>query len=127
VRDHSTKSVRLARRTLALIVCYAFVVQAFAAGVITTLAVAGGGTAAGQAVAMICHGNGFPDSDEGAPPGTRCMHCAVAACGVALATPAPAIDLPPTVATRLGPCGTDRVSGSPPARAGMARAPPTFA
>jgi hypothetical protein len=126
VSEHSTKSVRLARRSLAVIVCYALVVQAFAIGLVATQALAKAGPAVDAIIAMICHGAGSAGPD-GAPVGAGCTHCAVAACGALLATPAPAIDLPPTVATRLGPCDTDRISASQPARAGMARAPPTFA
>jgi hypothetical protein len=119
--------MQVARRALAIAVCYLFVVQAFVAGLAAAGAIATAGTAGGMAIAAVCHGAGAPAQDDGRPPDAKCPHCAIAACGFALAAPVSGLAAPPQIATRLCPHNAATIARPAAARAGLARAPPAFA
>ena len=114
------------RRTLGLAVCYVLALQAFLAAYGTTLAVAQARAETGFA---ICHGAGGsePATDES---GTKlpCVMCAVAAAGGGLAPEAGAVTAAPlVVAGRLALVDAVTLPAATPVRAGLARAPPSFA
>jgi hypothetical protein len=127
VSNHSKKPMRLARRAVALTVCYVIVAQAFVAGLATTLALGRADVAAGTSVAIVCHGVGPAGQGRGDTVDFQCTHCAITACGLLLSVPTPTIAALPQLVAILGFIDSDEISAPPPARAGLARAPPTFA
>jgi hypothetical protein len=127
VSNHSKKPMRLARRAVALTVCYVVVAQAFMAGLATTLALGRADAAAGTPVDIVCHGVGPAGQGSGDTVNFQCTHCAIAACGLLLSVPSPTIAVLPQLVAILGFIDSDEISAPPPARVGLARAPPTFA
>jgi hypothetical protein len=114
------------RRALRVALCYVLALQAFAAAVSTARAVdLGSGIDVG---AIICHSSGGDTrpGDAGKSPNVPCALCVIAASAVSLPDPLSIMAQPTAVAG----CAWHRdvpVLAKPPARAGLARAPPQFA
>ena len=120
--------LKFVRHALRVVLCYVIVLQAFLAANSTAFAVSqAGGAAAGF---VICHnvGDDTPlGPDSRTPAGVPCALCAMAASSNGLPPdPSLAVVAPPTVAQLVRPLGIVIVASSPPARAGLARAPPQF-
>jgi hypothetical protein len=112
------------RRALRVALCYAVALQALAGSVSAAGAIAG---AAGF-TPVICHGAGSepPPGDPGTTPKVPCTLCAAAASAVALPETVP-VSAPAPTAVRIRHVPAPVLPGSPPPRAGLARAPPQFA
>lgn len=132
--DFSTRPTRIARRTLAVIVCYLLFAQAFFAALATTLANARMNAPDGAALAIVCHGadpsvqDAPAGQDKDDPVEFPCAHCAIAtANGLLLPTSVPAVAAPQNGAAIAVLPNAVAACAAPRARAGLARAPPTDA
>ena len=116
------------RRALGLFVCYVLALQAFLAAYGTAFAVSRGPAFDGV---VICHGAGdIAPSSDGTTPAEKlpCAVCAVAAAGGGL-IPDLAVTIAPSLAAAasIGIAGTIEIRVTPSPRAGLSRAPPSFA
>jgi hypothetical protein len=119
---------RLARRILGVAICYVLALQAFLAAFGTAHAVGRANAFDGSLV--ICHGAGAAaDTDDtGNAERPPCVLCAVAVAGGGLLPDPVAVVIPPAMV--VGAIDVPHVvilGGLPPPRAGLARAPPSFA
>jgi hypothetical protein len=125
VNQNQTK-LKFMRRTIRVVLCYAFAFQAFFAAYSIALA----SSPAANAGFIICHnasGDAPEDSDKRAPANIPCALCALAAqASGLLAPPAVTITAPATTAATVGHADIAQTHRPPPARAGLARAPPRF-
>jgi hypothetical protein len=130
---------KFVRRAVAVSLCYILVLQAFLTTFSIAVAVSQASTTAGG---VICHTVGHTvghtavddtpaGPDNRTPASDSCAFCALCApAGSAGALPSPTtltVAAPRTVSRRVGPFATADLVRVPPARAGLARAPPKFA
>ena len=117
----------LVRRALSVAICYVVALQAFLAAYGTVLAVAQGQSDG----FVICHsGEGVAtgSGDSGSPAKPPCALCAVAVAGGGLLPDPAAIIIPaPVIVGILQPAVTVAPFLTLNPRAGLARAPPSFA
>ena len=113
-----------ARRVLTLALCYVLALQAFLAAYGTAFAVS-----RGESGFVICHGDGStPARDTANADKAPCALCAVASAASGLLPEAPVSFVTPAiVAGRVVYADTTVTFPSPPRRAGLSRAPPSFA
>jgi Protein of unknown function (DUF2946) len=117
------------RSAVAMALCYAVVLQAFFAGCSIGLGVSQAST---SAATVICHGgdgDSPPGPDNHTPANHPCLVCAICTLATAggLTAPLASIAGSWTAAHRVVLFDIAALAAAPPARAGLARAPPKFA
>jgi hypothetical protein len=116
-------------RTLRVALCYVVALQAFLAAFGTTMAAAR--TTAFDPLGVICH-SGDRDrpsnGDSRTPEKLPCIVCAAAAAALGLESgPAPLAAIHFAIAGRISSAPVVIAAYRPPPRAGLSRAPPSFA